>query len=161
VRLRYQIIIETDKQLLWVWQAGNCVATYSISTARNGLGELKNSQQTPRGWHRIRAKVGAGAAENAVFIGRRQTGEIYTPDLGREYPERDWILTRIIWLSGLEKGKNRLGICDTMRRYIYIHGTLASEPMGEPKSHGCIRMRNQDIIDLFEYIEVGDRVYIL
>ncbi len=158
---RRQIIIEVERQLLWVWEAGTCVGIYPVSTAKNGVGEIKNSQKTPSGWHVIRAKVGAQAIENAVFIARRQTGEIYTPALGLEYPERDWILTRIIWLSGLEKGKNRLGNCDTMRRYIYIHGTPASEPMGEPKSHGCIRMRNQDIMTVFERMEVGDRVYIL
>lgn len=134
--------------------------TYEVSTALNGAGEANGSGCTPRGEHLIRAKIGAGMPMNAVFVGRRFTGEIYSEALAEQYPTRDWILTRILWLSGLQKGVNRLGCVDTMRRYIYIHGTPDSEPMGVPVSHGCIRMRNRDIIELFDKVPVGTRLVI-
>ena len=133
---------------------------FDISTASNGPGEEFGSECTPRGWHKVRAKIGAGQPENAVFIGRRSTGEIYTPKLKSGQPERDWILTRILWLSGLEPGLNRLGDVDTMRRYIYIHGTPDEIELGLPSSHGCVRMHNCDIIKLFDEVPVGTRVYI-
>lgn len=134
---------------------GRTEYSYSISTAKNGPGELAGSECTPRGWHTIRAKIGERQPINTVFVGRRTTGEIYTPDLQREFPHRDWVLTRILWLSGMEPGYNRLGNKDSMRRYIYIHGCPDSEPMGVPLSHGCIRMRNIDIIQLFDMIKPG------
>lgn len=133
---------------------------YPVSTARNGTGQKNGSQCTPLGRHIVRARIGAGAAENTVFVGRRPTGERYTPELAAKYPGRDWILTRILWLSGCEAGFNRLGDVDTMRRYIYIHGCPDSVPMGVPGSHGCIRMRNADVIELFEQVPVGIRVEI-
>jgi hypothetical protein len=128
---------------------------FSISTAANGAGEQTGSGCTPRGLHIIRAKIGAGLPENAVFIGRRFTGEIYSSALAQSNPGRDWILTRILWLSGCEAGVNRLGNVDSMRRYIYIHGTPDTEPMGVPASHGCIRMRNNDLLTLFNRVSVG------
>ena len=140
--------------------AGREIAHYSVSTATNGAGCVKNSGCTPLGAHIIRAKIGAGAPPNTVFAGRRPTGEICTPELMAQYPERDWILTRILWLSGTEIGKNRLGSVDSMQRYIYIHGTPDGEPMGEPRSHGCVRMRNEDVMALFEQVKVGTRVLI-
>lgn len=131
---------------------GEPLLSYSISTARNGAGEVRGSYKTPRGQHIIRAKIGAGASENTVFVKRRPTGEIWTPELAAQYPGRDWILTRILWLSGRQPGFNRLGECDTMRRYIYLHGTPDSVPMGTPGSIGCVRMRNRDIIELFDRV---------
>jgi L,D-transpeptidase YbiS len=128
------------------------VTTYSISTAKNGAGEKKHSEKTPLGKHIIRAKIGHDNVENTVFVGRRASGEIYSEDLALKYPHRDWILTRIMWLSGCELGKNRLGNVDSMQRYIYIHGTPDLEPMSIPLSHGCIRMRNKDIISLFDQV---------
>lgn len=125
---------------------------YSISTASNGAGELKGSFRTPRGRHVIRAKIGAGAPENTVFVRRRPTGETWTPDLAEEFPGRDWILTRILWLSGKEPGFNRLGEVDTMRRYIYLHGSPDTVEMGRPGSIGCIRMKNADIVELFDLV---------
>lgn len=142
-------------------EKGDVIKRYPISTAKNGAGELQGSYQTPRGKHVIRAKIGAGQPINAVFVGRRPTGEVYTPQLGEQFPERDWILTRILWLSGCEAGYNRLGCVDTMRRYIYIHGSPEEAEMGIPASHGCVRMRNEDIVDLFERIEPGTHVEIL
>jgi len=131
-----------------------------ISTALNGAGEQNGSGCTPRGWHQVRAKIGEGCPANTVFRARRPTGEIYSPELRMAEPERDWILSRILWLSGLETGRNRMGQVDTMRRYIYIHGTPDEEPMGIARSHGCVRMHNNDIIALFEQVEVGTRVLI-
>ncbi|NOZ38180.1 MAG: L,D-transpeptidase [Gammaproteobacteria bacterium] len=136
------------------------VEEFTVSTATNGPGELFGSECTPRGRHIIRAKIGAGQAENTVFIGRRPSGEIYSPELAQKYPQRDWILTRILWLSGLEVARNRLGKVDTMRRYIYIHGCPPGDKLGVAGSHGCIKMRNQDIIRLFERVSCGTQVNI-
>ncbi|HEY8069550.1 MAG TPA: L,D-transpeptidase [Burkholderiales bacterium] len=126
--------------------------TYRISTARNGLGEKNGSMCTPRGRHIVRAKIGAGQPLNAVFVRRRPTGEIWTPELHAKYPGRDWMLTRILWLSGCEPGFNRLGDVDTMRRVIYIHGTHDFAEMGKPGSHGCIRMKSDEVAELFDLV---------
>ncbi|MDO8351478.1 MAG: L,D-transpeptidase [Gallionella sp.] len=134
---------------------------YRVSTAANGAGEVSGSYCTPRGKHVIRAKIGAGCPENTVFVKRRPTGEIYTPELGAQFPERDWILTRILWLSGCEPGFNRLGNSDTMRRYIYIHGTPDSVAVGQASSHGCIRMHNADLLELFALVPAGTAVEII
>ncbi|QSQ23066.1 L,D-transpeptidase [Pyxidicoccus parkwayensis] len=131
-----------------------------ISSGVKGVGEVKGSGCTPRGLHVIRAKVGAGVPERGVFVSRRFTGEVYGPDLARYYPQRDWVLTRILWLSGLEPGRNRLGPVDTFRRLIYLHGCPDELPMGTPLSHGCIRLRNADILALFEQVPVGTQVHI-
>lgn len=150
----------SDQELLWL-ENGKLVKKYSVSTAKHGPGEMKGSEQTPRGHHIIRAKIGANQEANTVFVGRRPTGEMYTPDLRQQYPGRDWILTRIFWLSGLEVGKNRLGSVDTMRRYIYLHGTPDDVPMGVPGSRGCVRVRNSDIIELFDNIPCYTPVHII
>lgn len=136
------------------------VICYSISTAKLGIGQQKGSNQTPLGWHQVRAKIGFDEAENTVFVGRRPTGEIYSPELASQFPKRDWILSRIVWLSGCEVGQNRLGNVDSMQRYIYIHGTPDSEPMGQAESHGCIRMRNNDVIELFDKLDIGTPIWI-
>ncbi|MCW8880917.1 MAG: L,D-transpeptidase [Sedimenticola sp.] len=136
------------------------MASYAVSTASNGPGEKEGSGCTPRGLHRIRLKIGDGLPENAVLVGRRYTGEIYTPSLAEANPKRDWILTRILWLTGIEPKKNRGGNVDSLRRFIYIHGTPDSEPMGRTASHGCIRMRNKELIDLFDRVPVGTIVNI-
>lgn len=140
---------------------GGQITRYAVSTAANGPGCVKNSGCTPLGRHIIRAKIGADAAENTVFVGRRPTGEIFSPALRAQFPDRDWILTRILWLSGTEPGKNRLGDVDTMQRYIYIHGTPEDTVLGVPGSHGCVRMRNQDLVALFDQVPVGTTVNIL
>jgi lipoprotein-anchoring transpeptidase ErfK/SrfK len=156
-----KIIVDIPIQTLELRDdAGELLRRYSVSTAANGAGELSGSFCTPRGRHVVRAKIGAGMPANAVFVARRPTGEVYTPELGAQFPQRDWILTRILWLSGREPGYNRLGDCDTMRRYIYIHGTPDTEPMGVPGSHGCIRMRNDELIELFDLVPVGTAVEI-
>jgi lipoprotein-anchoring transpeptidase ErfK/SrfK len=147
--------VSLAQQSLELRRSGELVKAYAVSTSKHGAGELLGSQRTPRGRHVIRAKIGAGAPEGAVFRGRRPTGEIYSDALARANPERDWILTRILWLSGLEVGRNRLGPVDTMRRYIYIHGTPDSEALGVPGSIGCIRMGNRDIVELFDLVPPG------
>jgi L,D-transpeptidase YbiS len=147
------IRISLPAQTLELFDArGMLIASYLVSTAQNGAGEQRGSFRTPRGRHLIRAKVGAGETANTVFKGRRPTGEVWTPELAAAEPDRDWILTRILWLSGCEPGRNRLGGVDTMRRYIYIHGTPDHVEMGTPGSHGCIRMRNADIVELFDLV---------
>lgn len=155
------IKVAINAQQLQLFDNDRLVKTYLVSTAINGVGEINGSECTPRGWHIIRAKIGAHMPLNSVMVKRRPTGEIYSEDLAKAYPQRDWILTRILWLSGLEVGKNRLGNKDTMRRYIYIHGTPDSTKLGEPGSHGCIRMKNTDIIELFDLISVGTKVLIM
>jgi lipoprotein-anchoring transpeptidase ErfK/SrfK len=136
------------------------IKSYQISSAKNGVGQERGSFCTPLGKHIVRAKIGENQPVNTVFIGRRPTGEIYSPSLGKKYQGRDWILTRILWLSGCEPGFNRLGTVDTMRRYVYIHGSPDSIDIGRPGSIGCIRMLNTDLLELFELIDVGTEVSI-
>ena len=131
---------------------GRLIKRYSISSAKNGVGEQNGSFCTPRGRHLIRAKIGAGQPFNTVFVERRPTGETYSPEMAKRYPGRDWILTRILWLSGLDRGYNRMGHVDTMRRAIYIHGSPDTADMGKPGSRGCIRMHNRDIVELFDLV---------
>lgn len=152
--------ISLAQQQLAAYRGRDVLAHFSVSTSRYGAGEAKGSERTPRGRHIIRAKIGRGAPLGAVFRGRRPTGEIYSATLARAEPMRDWILTRILWLSGLEPGRNRLGDVDSMQRYIYIHGTPDTEPMGVPNSHGCIRMRNADVVWLFDLVPPGTIVEI-
>jgi lipoprotein-anchoring transpeptidase ErfK/SrfK len=147
------IVSLAEQRLDLIDEMGAVIGSWPVSTAANGAGEMAGSCCTPRGQHIVRAKIGAGHPINAVFSGRRPTGEIYTPELGELAPERDWILSRILWLSGSEPGFNRLGERDTMRRYIYIHGTPDEKFEPVPASHGCIRMRNQDLIALFDRVE--------
>ncbi|GMR15933.1 MAG: L,D-transpeptidase [Gammaproteobacteria bacterium] len=152
--------IDISKQQLTLLQGKDVVASYAVSTAKNGIGQLNGSECTPAGWHVIRAKIGQNAKENTVFVARRESGEIFSEELRQQNTERDWILTRILWLSGLDRGKNRGGEVDTMRRYIYIHGCPDSDSFATPSSHGCVKMRNKDIIDLFNNIDAGTRVLI-
>lgn len=155
-----RIEVDIANQRLTLFEAGIERISYSVSTARNGPGERRGSFCTPRGEHVIRALIGAGAPPDTVFVGRRPTGEVYSPELAARFPHRDWILTRILWLSGCEPGKNRLGEVDTMRRYVYIHGSPDTVPMGVPGSIGCVRMRNADIVNLFDRVRAGTRVSI-
>jgi len=147
------IVIDVPSQTLTLLdEQGRQTRRYSVSTSKNGVDERNGSLCTPRGRHVVRARIGAGQPENAVFVRRRPTGELWTPELNAKYPGRDWILTRILWLSGCEPGRNRLGEVDTMRRYIYIHGSPDTAQMGRPGSIGCVRMRNRDIVELFDLV---------
>ncbi len=150
----------SDQSLRLLTTGGSLLAEYPVSTALNGAGERDGSGCTPRGKHYIRARIGEGQPLNAVFRGRRPTGEIYTPELAERYPDRDWILTRILWLCGREWQRNRGPGVDTFRRFIYIHGTPDTEPMSIPMSHGCVRMRNRDLLELFERAPAGMHVTI-
>jgi L,D-transpeptidase YbiS len=160
----YRIDIDTRLQRLYLWEpypdGDMLIREYPISTAKNGLGEQCGSYCTPRGRHRIAEKIGEGQPLHAVFKSRVPTGEIWNPQLGQDEPERDWILTRILWLEGLEEGKNRGGSVDSHDRYIYIHGTNQEHLVGQPASHGCIRMRNADVTELFDRVEAGTPVMI-
>lgn len=153
--------VDVAQQTLDMLRDGAVVRSYRVSTAANGPGQQRDSECTPLGAHIVRARIGAGAPPGTVFVARRPTGEVYTHELREQHPQRDWILTRILWLSGLEKGHNRLGDVDTMQRYIYIHGAPDDVAMGSAGSHGCIRMHNSDIIELFEHVQVGTRVDIV
>ena len=149
------IRVSLEDQRLDLLEDGGLLKTYLVSTSKRGAGEATDSFQTPRGRHVIRAKIGQGEPPGTVFKGRRQTGEIYSEKLAAQSPERDWVLSRILWLSGTELGRNRLGTVDSMRRYIYIHGTPEAEKLGTPASLGCIRMSNADVIELFDLVEPG------
>jgi len=155
-----ELIIDINSQTLTVEQNGKAIKTYQVATSKFGVGQEKDSFKTPLGWHEIKEKIGDQAPINTVFVGRKPTGEIYSPELAAKFPERDWILTRILWLSGLEPGKNQGGSVDTFDRYIYIHGVPDEIPMGVPSSHGCIRMQNSDIVELFTRVIVSTRLFI-
>ena len=157
---RLWVRVSLSRQRLDLLEGDRVVAHHPVSTAALGPGERIGSECTPRGEHVVRAKIGAGLAPGAVLASRRPTGEICTPARYHSEPERDWILTRILWLSGRERGRNRLGDVDTMRRYIYIHGCPDELPVGVPLSHGCVRMRNRHVISLFDRLPVGARVRI-
>jgi lipoprotein-anchoring transpeptidase ErfK/SrfK len=154
------IRISLAQQVLELLEEGDVQRRYAVSTGLNGPGECSGSGCTPRGWHEIHAKIGAGVAPDTVFVGREPTGEIYSDVLAQLHPGRDWILTRILWLGGLEPGVNQGGQVDTRSRYIYLHGCPDSVALGEPGSHGCVRMRNADVIELFARVEAGTRVWI-
>ncbi len=156
--LRIEVFL--GRQILQLWRGGLLLDSWPVSTALNGPGELRDTGCTPRGLHHVRLRIGEGCPRYTVFEGRRPTGEIWTPELGRQYPGRDWILTRILWLTGDEPGFNRGGDCDTLRRYIYIHGTAEEGVIGKPVSHGCIRMKNKDIEDLFNLVYNGTPVHV-
>jgi len=171
-----RIIVSIDKQELYFYQADKLSKTYLIASAKNGTGQVVNSECTPLGKHQIYEKIGSQAALNSVFVARQLTGEIYSDELAEQHPNRDWILTRILWLEGLESGFNRGSLdpdsfdklklnteplsCDTRQRFIYIHGCPDSHPMQVPSSHGCIKMRNTDIIELYEWVSIGTQVTI-
>ena len=156
-----RIRVDLGRQCLELFgKDGACIRRYAVSTGERGAGGRSGSLCTPRGRHRIRARIGAGAPAGAVFRGRRPTGEVWSPEFAAAHPGRDWILSRILWLCGEEPGRNRGGEVDTMRRYIYLHGTGDDQPMGVARSHGCVRMRNRDIIELFELVPGGTVVEI-
>ena len=155
-----RIEISIPEQSLALIDNGRELRRYVVSTSRNGPGERQGSFCTPRGEHTVRAKIGAGQPLNTVFVRRRPSGEIWTRELAERFPGRDWILTRILWLSGCERGRNRLGDVDTMRRYIYIHGSPDAVEMGKPGAIACIRMRTRDILELFQLAPTGTQVSI-
>jgi hypothetical protein len=155
------IEVDIEHQTLSVLESDRVLGRWPVSTAARGVGEIMDSGCTPRGLHKVRLKIGDGCESGTVFVGRRMTGERYSTALGERYPERDWILTRILWLTGCESGFNRGGDRDTLRRFIYIHGCPDTEPIGRPASHGCIRMRNADIVAVYDLVDNGCPVEII
>jgi L,D-transpeptidase YbiS len=154
------IIINIAKQTMQLFENDELIKTFPVSTAKNGPGELMDSECTPRGEHIVAEKIGEDCKPGTVFVSRQPTGEVYHTDLRKEFPERDWILTRILWLKGTEPDRNLGGMVDSYHRYIYIHGAPDDVDMGSPGSRGCIRMRNNDVIELFDQIDTGTRVII-
>ncbi|MCG6659059.1 L,D-transpeptidase [Halomonas campisalis] len=152
--------VDVADQRLVAWRGEQAIGQWPVSTAAAGPGQAEGSGGTPLGWHYIRAAIGADQPVGCVFRGRRPTGEIFSPTLAAEHPERDWILTRILWLCGLERGVNRGGSVDSQRRYIYLHGTPPSEPMGVPRSHGCIRLLDRALLELFSLAPPGTPVWL-
>lgn len=153
-----QLEIDLGRQRLLLWSEGRVLRECAVSTGGNGIGEINGSGCTPRGRHIVRAKIGEGAAIGTLFVRRRPTGEIWSPELHARFPGRDWILTRILWLSGVERGRNRLGCVDTFRRYIYLHGTPPTTRLGQPGSKGCVRVANEDIVELYARVNIGAEV---
>ncbi|OQS10601.1 L,D-transpeptidase [Chromobacterium violaceum] len=156
----------------WVWVGvksqtlrllddwGRIQKEFTVSTAKNGVGETSGSYQTPRGWHAVCEKLGDGADENTIIFRRQVTPWKYTPELHAQYPNKDWILTRILWLCGQEAGLNQGGNVDSYDRAIYIHGAGDHVPWGRPSSLGCVRMKNRDVIELFDAVPNGTDVWI-
>lgn len=152
------IVIESRRQQLhWIDIDASCNRSYPVSTAANGMGNRVDSFKTPVGIHRVRQKIGGGQPRGMIFESREPTGQI-ARDLNNR--DRDEITSRIMWLDGLEKGVNCEGSCDTYSRYIYIHGTSDEKRIGEAVSAGCIRMKNDDVIELFDDVLVNDLVVI-
>ena len=160
MNIEKHIDIDINKQILTLCEDKSVLSSYAISTAKNGVGQQSGSECTPLGKHIIDSKIGNDAIENSVFVGREETGEIFSEELRKTNPERDWILTRILWISGQEEGKNRGGEVDTKSRYIYIHGCPDEDSFVLPSSHGCVKMRNKDIVELFKNVDAGTRVFI-
>ena len=154
------IVIRATPQLMYCYDGDALHKTYSVSTGKNGLGEILGSECTPRGWHRVYSIIGQSNEINSVFVGRKWTGELYNAELAARFPDRDWILTRILQLDGMELGRNKGGDVDSLQRYIYLHGTPDTTPLGVPGSHGCVRMHNLDIVALAHWVNIGARVYI-
>lgn len=163
-RARKRIVIDIEKQRLYLLadngDRARLLREYEVSTAEKGGGQRYGSECTPLGKHKVRARIGEGLAPGTVLEGRRPTGEIFSGESAAREPKRDWILSRILWLSGTEIGHNRLGDVDTMRRYIYIHGSPDTTSMGIPASHGCVRMRDHDVMELFDEVPAGTPVEI-
>jgi UDP-N-acetylmuramate--alanine ligase len=150
------LLVDVERQRLTLFEDGRPAADYLVSTASAGVGGDEGSNRTPPGWHRIHARIGAGAPGGAVFESRVATGRVWRGEPGPE----DLVLTRVLTLEGLEEAVNRGPGCDSLDRYIYIHGTNHEEALGRPDSHGCVRMANADVLDLFERVAEGDAVII-
>ncbi len=149
-----------SQRLTLVGADGQDRASYTVSTASRGVGEQNGSLQTPRGWHRVCDKIGDGIAPDTIIYRREVTPWRYTPTLHAEYPDKDWILTRILWLCGLEPGRNAGGEVDSYERAIYIHGAGSHVRWGTPTSRGCVRMKSADVIELFDTVPLGTEVLI-
>jgi lipoprotein-anchoring transpeptidase ErfK/SrfK len=148
------------QQLTLLDEEGNILQQYPVSTSKYGTGNQSGSEKTPLGLHRIKDKLGGAMPVNEVFIGRIPHGNLdECKERGVDLPD-DVIMSRVMWLEGMEPGRNQGGYVDTYQRYIYIHGTNHEESIGTPSSIGCIRMRNQDVVDLYRLVDIGSEVLI-
>jgi len=158
------IIVSVPSQTLTLYKNNRVLASYKISTSEYGVGCLENTQKTPLGLHRIAEKIGAKAPAGTIFYSRENSGRKCKPN-EKKYLQEDLVLTRILWLDGLEvgvnKGRDNEGRCiDSHDRYIYIHATNNEKKLGTPASHGCVRMSSKDVIDLFDKAPSGTLVWI-
>lgn len=152
--------VSVAKQQMTLYELGRPVQTFRISTSMVGTGSRMGSIRTPLGRHRICRMVGDGLVAGAVLRGAKPTGEVAQIFIDTTNVEDDLVTTRILWLEGLEPGRNRGGLVDSYHRYIYIHGTPEEGLIGQPASHGCLRMYNRDVIALYNRIRLGSLVII-
>ncbi len=153
--------VVVSEQALYVLRSGTILDRYPVSTSKYGIGNREGSFQTPLGRHRIAKKAGYGAPLGSVLEDRRLTGKVAAIDTGGSGAPRDVITTRVLWLQGLETGVNRGEGIDSLRRFIYIHGTTSEGLIGSPASNGCVRMRNRDVAELFDLVPEGTDVEIV
>lgn len=157
------LVVNIERQRIAIFRDGVLSAAWPVSTSRFGVGSLRDSFKTPLGLHRIAEKIGAGMPLDTVFKGRKPVGRLadhQSPIANYQSTASDLIMSRILWLDGCEPGQNRGGEVDSHDRYIYIHGTVHEDRIGTPDSHGCVRMRNTDVAELFEMVEQGTPVMI-
>lgn len=146
------IEIDISQQRLYVYEDKSILASYPISSSSFGEGQIVNSYKTPLGKHKILTKIGTNVEKNTIFVSRENMNQVAEIVHERHNNENDYVTSRILWLDGLEEGHNKGGNVDSFKRYIYIHGTHEEGLIGEKASHGCIRMFNNDVIELFSYI---------
>jgi lipoprotein-anchoring transpeptidase ErfK/SrfK len=158
--MTYKIDIDISQQRLYLKQNDDLIKSYPISSSKYGEGSTENSNMTPLGLHVIKEKIGTDVPINTLFISRINTKRTVNIENSRNKTKDDHITSRILWLDGLEEGKNKGKGVDSYSRYIYIHGTHEEGLIGEKASHGCIRMLNNDVIDLYNYVNIGTEVYI-
>ena len=154
------LIVEVTQQKLYVVKEEKVIRTYPISTSKYGIGNEDGSNKTPVGTHRIYEKVGEGVKIGTIFKARISTGRIANISHDSTDVEQDFIITRIMCLEGLEPGVNKGKGIDSCDRRIYIHGTPEEGLIGTPASHGCIRMKNDDVVELFDLVKIGTLVEI-
>ena len=155
------LFVSIENQILYEINKNQIIRTYDISSSKYGFGNKENSNKTPIGLHLIKKKFGDKVPIYGKFIGRKFYGKIATIFTDATKSETDDITSRILWLEGLEENINKGDGIDSYKRYIYIHGTSEEGLIGRPASHGCIRMKNKDIIELYDKIKIGTLVLIL
>jgi lipoprotein-anchoring transpeptidase ErfK/SrfK len=157
----YSIRVNIGEQTLYLMnEQGDVEREYPVSTSKYGVGNESGSEKTPLGLHRIKDKIGGSMPINMVMVGREPKGLLQDCiNEGMELPD-DVITSRIMWLEGMEPGRNQGGYVDTYNRYIYIHGTSEENKIGTPASIGCIRMLNEDVIELYRLVDTGTEVLI-
>ena len=155
-----EIIVDISEQRLYLYNNDNLVQSFPVSTSKYGEGQIENSFKTPLGLHEIKEKIGDKAPINTIFTARENTNKRAEIQIKPNDTEDDFVTSRILWLDGLENGINRGVGVDSYGRYIYIHGTHEEGLIGQKASHGCIRMFNNDVIELFDMVSEGTKVQI-